>query len=469
MRRTKIVCTIGPASESPRIIKALMESGMDVARLNFSHGTHGEHGQKIKDIRRIAQELKKPVAILQDLAGPKIRTGQVKEEGVELRPQNTFILTNRKVMGNEREVSVTYTPLPQVVKPGDSILLADGNLELRVIAKNEKDITCEVIVGGLLSSHKGINLPTQSIKLPPLTDKDRKDLLFGIKQGVDLVALSFVKQASDIKMVKNIIRKNGADIPVIAKIEKHEALDHIDEIMQVVDGIMIARGDLGVETPLERVPMVQKMLISKANRSARPVITATQMLKSMVDNVRPTRAETADVVNAIYDGTDALMLSEETAIGKFPVEAVQMMAKVAEAAEEEFPFDTFLKRPFSQGNYPQAISQSACYLAQGINAAAIITPTESGSTARFVSRLRPPQPIIALSPRSSTVKRLAFCWGVFPFLVSKFKDTDDVFKKAIDVAKQSGMVSKGDVVVITAGIPVGIPGNTNLIKAQIVT
>lgn len=469
MRKTKIVCTIGPASESSQIIRVLIKSGMDVARLNFSHGNHKWHSQKIKETRRIARELKKPVAILQDIAGPKIRIGLIKEGMVELKPQSTFILTNQQILGNEREVSVTYRFLPRVVKPGDTILLADGTLELRVLDTNEKDIRCHVVVGGLLSSYKGINLPTQSIKLPSLTNKDKIDLLFGIKQGVDLVALSFVRKVRDIKTVKDIIQRNGASIPVIAKIEKHEALECIDDIIKVVDGIMVARGDLGVETPLERVPLVQKMLIKKANEAAKPVITATQMLRSMVENIRPTRAETTDVVNAIHDGTDALMLSEETASGKFPVEAVQMMAKIAEVAEESFPFGKFLDKHLIQDNHPRAISQAACYLAQRINAKAIITPTESGATARFVSGFRPSQPIVALSPRPSTVKRLAICWGVSPFLVREFKDTDDAFKKSIDVAKRSGIVSKGNTVVITGGMPAGIPGNTNLIKTEVVT
>jgi pyruvate kinase len=469
MRKTKIVCTIGPASESPQIVKELIKGGMDVARLNFSHGTRKWHRQKIREIRRISRELKKPVAILQDLGGPKIRIGLIKGGATELRPGGTFILTNRQILGNEREVSVTYRLLPQVVKPGDSILLADGMLELRVLDTDKTDIRCHVVVGGPLSSQKGINLPTKSIRLPSLTDKDKTDLLFGIKQGVDLVALSFVRRAHDVKIAKDIIERNRANIPVIAKIEKHEALECIDDILDAADGIMVARGDLGVETPLERVPAVQKILIKKSNAAAKPVITATQMLKSMVENVRPTRAETTDVVNAIYDGTDGVMLSEETASGRFPVKSVQMMVRIAKVADKSFPFEKFPGAPSIRENHPRAISQAACYLAQGINAAAIITPTESGATARFISAFRPPQPIVALSPRPYTVKRLAVCWGVFPFLVKEFKDTDDAFKKSIDVAKRSGIVSKGDTVVITAGIPAGVPGNTNLIKIEIVT
>jgi pyruvate kinase len=468
-RKTKMVCTIGPASESPQILEVLIRAGMNVARLNFSHGTHEEHLKKIQTIREMADRLKQPVAILQDLAGPKIRVGKVKEGGVELRQGEGFLLTNREVLGDEKRVSITYPSLPDEVKPGDRILLSDGTIELQVLDSDGQEIRCRVIVGGILTSHKGLNFPTGTILASAFTEKDHKDLLFGIKNGVDLVALSYVKEADDIEKVKNVLKKESTDIPVIAKIERREALENIEGILSISDGIMVARGDLGVETPLEKVPNVQKMLIRKANASGKPVITATQMLRSMVDHTQPTRAEVTDIVNAIYDGTDAVMLSEETANGQFPVEAVQMMAKIAKAAEEEFPFDQFLRRGTEERtDLPQAISRAASFLAQEVKATVIITPTESGSTARWVSRLRPRQPILALSRHLPTVRGLNLCWGVYPVLVSDWKDTDDMLERSKRMPKDLGMASTGDRVVIIAGVPISIPGTTNLIKVEIV-
>ncbi len=468
-RKTKIVCTIGPASESPGILENLIRAGMNMARLNFSHGTHEEHLRKIKTIREIADRLGTPVAILQDLSGPKIRIGKVKEGGIELKRRERFLLTNREKVGDEKGVSVTYLPLPNEVKPGDRIFLSDGTIELQVLETDGKDIQCQVVVGGVLTSHKGINIPTGAIRAAAFTEKDREDLLFGIENGVDWVGLSYVKEAADIERVKHVLKKGSADIPVIAKIERREALENIDEILSISDGIMVARGDLGVETPLERIPNVQKMLIRKANLSGKPVITATQMLMSMVDHTQPTRAEVTDVVNAIYDGTDAVMLSEETASGRFPVEAVQMMAKTAQAAEEEFPHDSFLRREIEGGSdLPQAISRAASFLAQEVRATVIVTPTESGSTARWVSRLRPRQPILALSRHLSTGRRLNLCWGVHPVLVSDWKDTDDMLERSKRMPKELGMASVGDRIVIIAGVPISIPGTTNLIKVEIV-
>ncbi len=468
-RKTKIVCTIGPASESSLIIEAMIRVGMNVARLNFSHGTQEEHLGKIKIIREISERLKEPVSILQDLSGPKIRVGKMKEGGVELRQGENFFLTNREIMGDERGVSVTYRSLPNEVKPGDTILLADGMIELHVLGSDGQDIQCRIVVGGVLTSHKGINFPTRSILASAFTEKDRQDLLFGMEHGVDLIGLSYVKDPADIDAVKRMLRKESADIPVIAKIERREALEHIDEILSASDGIMVARGDLGMETPLERIPNVQKMLIRKANALGKPVITATQMLRSMVDHTQPTRAEVTDVVNAIFDGTDAVMLSEETATGRFPVEALQMMAKIAQAAEEEFPFDKFLKREtYEEADLPQAISHAASFLAEKVKAVAIVTPTESGSTARWVSRLRPRQPILAMSRHVSTVRRLNLCWGVYPVLVPDWKDTDDMLMRAKGMPKELGMASTGEKVVIIAGVPISIPGTTNLIKVETV-
>jgi len=468
-RKTKIICTIGPASESSQIVEAMIQAGMNVARLNFSHGTQEEHLRKIKTIRQIADQLKEPVAILQDLSGPKIRVGKVKEGGVGLRRGEGFSLTNREIMGDEKRVSVNYPSLPDEVKPGDTILLADGTIELRVLGNSGQDIQCRVVVGGVLTSHKGINFPTRSILASAFTEKDRQDLLFGIQHGVDLIGLSYVKEAADIGKVKEMLEKESADIPVIAKIERKEALEHIDEILLASDGIMVARGDLGMETPLERIPNVQKMLIRKANGLGKPVITATQMLRSMVDHTQPTRAEVTDVVNAIYDGTDAVMLSEETASGQFPVEAVQMMAKIAQAAEEEFPFDKFLRRETEgRTDLPQAISHAASLLAEEVGAVAIVTPTESGSTTRWVSKLRPRQPILALSRHLSTIRRLNLCWGVYPVLIPDWKDTDDMLERAKRMPKELGLASKGDRIIIIAGVPISIPGTTNLIKVEIV-
>lgn len=469
MPRTKIVCTIGPASRSPEKLEQLIKAGLNVARLNFSHGTQSEHQEVITTIRRMAAKLSLPIAILQDLAGPKIRIGKIESGQITLKSGAQFILTTREVPGNENEVSVNYPDLPKDVQPGDSLLLSDGVLELEVLETKEQDIKCQVVIGGPLSSFKGINLPTSSIKAPSLTEKDKKDLAFGIDQGVDYIALSFVRRPSDVTEAKNFMEKKRSTIPVIAKIEKHEALKNIDEIIQIVEGIMVARGDLGIETPLEKVPLVQKSLIQKSNLVGKPVITATQMLRSMVDNPRPTRAEVADVANAVLDGTDAVMLSEETAIGKYPVEAVAMMAKIAEDAESGFPFDRWIQRveQESEKSIPEAVGQAACRLAESLNAASIITFTQSGSTARLVAKYRPQQPILAPTPLEKTYRSLALIWGVVPILGESIKDTDEIVDRAFQAALESGLVKKGQRVVITTGAPVGVPGTTNLIRAEV--
>ena len=468
-RKTKIVCTIGPASESPLILEALIQAGMNVARLNFSHGTHEEHLRKIKNIRQIADRMGQPVAILQDLGGPKIRIGLIKEGGAELRRGKEFYLTNQELIGDETRATVTYSPLPSEVKLGDKILLADGTIELKVLDSDSINIRCQIVVGGMLTSHKGMNFPTGTILASTFTEKDHKDLLFGIHHGVDLVSLSYIRRATDIEGVKRFLLRASADIPVIAKIERKEALENIDEIIMASDGIMVARGDLGVETPIEKIPNVQKKLIRKANILGKPVITATQMLRSMVDHTQPTRAEVTDVVNAIYDGTDAVMLSEETASGQFPVEAIQMMAKIALSAEEEFPHRLFLRWETHEAmNLQQALSHIASLLGEEVSATVIVTPTESGSTARWVSRLRPRQPILALSRHLATVRRLNLCWGVSPVLVSDWKDTDEMLERSKKMPKELGMASEGEKIVIIAGVPISIPGTTNLIKVEIV-
>ncbi len=468
-RKTKIVCTVGPASESPQVLEALIQGGMNVARLNFSHGTHEEHLKKIKTIRQIADRLRRPVTILQDLGGPKIRIGMMKEGGGELKRGKPFCLTNQVLIGDETQATVTYPALPSEVRPGDRILLADGTIELQVLESDGKNVRCQVISGGILTSHKGMNFPTRTPLASAFTEKDQRDLLFGIQQGVDLVSLSYIQKAADIEGVKKILKKESADIPVIAKIERKEALENIDEIILASDGIMVARGDLGLETPIEKIPNVQKRLIRKANDSGKPVITATQMLRSMVDHTQPTRAEVTDVVNAIYDGTDAVMLSEETASGQFPVEAFQMMAKIAQSAEEEFPHPLFLRRETGEGmNLQQAITYTASLLAEEVGAKVIVTPTESGSTARWVSKLRPRQPILALTRHLSTVRELNLSWGVDPVLGPGWKDTDEMLERSKRMPKELGMASKGEKIVIIAGVPISIPGTTNLIKVEVV-
>ncbi|MGB7296652.1 MAG: pyruvate kinase [Candidatus Aminicenantales bacterium] len=469
MPRTKIVCTIGPASRSSKILAELISTGMSVARLNFSHGSHAEHGAVISDLRRLALELGRPVAILQDLGGPKIRVGPVAGGTVMLEPGSLFTLTGRRVPGSARSVSISYPALPRDVRRGDTLLLGDGAIELRVSRVTPQDIKCRVIIGGPLSSHKGINLPSRSLRLPAITEKDEKDLAFGIRQKVDYIALSFVRNAKDILKAKKLMAARKCAIPLIAKIEKHEALDNIDEIIPLVQAVMVARGDLGVEIPLESVPRIQKWLIQKSNAGGKPVITATQMLRSMVENPRPTRAEVADVANAVLDGTDAVMLSEETAIGRFPVEAVRMIARVVADAERIFPYADWTRKWWGESgkSLSEAVALSACTLADEIRAAAIISFTQSGLTARLVSKFRPACPILALTSLPKTYRHLSLVWGVTPVMVTGLKTTDDVIDRAFEAARSSGLVKRDQKVVITAGVPLGVPGKTNLIKAEI--
>jgi pyruvate kinase len=465
MPRTKIVCTIGPASDSPEKIKALIANGMNVARLNFSHGSQADHGEKISLIRRASDELGHPVAILQDLAGPKIRVGTIPEPGLRLEVGQPFVLTTQDVEGTAQGVSVTYPNLPGEVKEGDPILLADGSIELTVKGVKRSEIYCEVMTGGVLTSHKGLNLPTRTIKADALTDKDREDLLFGLENHVDYVALSFVRKAGDILSAKEIIQQKKVDIPVIAKIEKHEAVQCISEIMEAADGIMVARGDLGVEIPLEDVPIIQKMLIRGANALGKPVITATQMLRSMVDSPRPTRAEATDVANAVLDGTDAVMLSEETASGNNPVKAVQFMTRIIARAEVEFPHDKYLQLT-PKKEVCRSVAHVACVLASHLDASAIVAPTYSGQTARQISRFRPRQPIIALSPNGDAVRRLALFWGCVPRLVADSSNADDRIERAAQSALKTGYVSRGDLVVITSGYPFGVAGGTKMVRVK---
>lgn len=465
MRKTKIVCTLGPSSDKPEIIEAMIRGGMNVARLNFSHGTHADHGEKIRIIRELSAKLDRPVAILQDLAGPKIRIGAIPDPGILLNPGDELILTSLEQVGSKERVYVSYPHLPEEVQPGDRLLLADGRLELTVVEARPSEILCRVVTGGVLTSHKGINLPTGTIRAPAMTDKDRDDLLFGLIHDIDYVAVSFVRTAEDVRLVKEVIQSQGKNVPVIAKIEKHEAVDHLEEIMMASDGVMVARGDLGVEIPLENVPLVQKRIITSANMHGRFVITATQMLRSMVDAPRPTRAEAADVANAVLDGTDAVMLSEETASGDYPVEALRFMDRICRAAEEGFPFRTFLNMT-PEKEVSESVAHAACVLADHLDAKVIATHTYSGATARYISRFRPRQPIIALSPEQKTVTQLAMIWGCLPQLVENPENTDDLLDKAASSVLATGALSAGDLIVMTLGHPIWLTGSTNTLQVK---
>lgn len=470
MRKTKIVCTIGPASDTREILSRMMDAGMNVARLNFSHGTREEHAAKIVLIRQLAEEKKLSVAILQDLAGPKIRMGAFACGSITLKPGDEFILTARDVLGNEKEVGLTYPELPQDVQKGDTLLLADGALELQVEKVENADIHCRVILGGQLSSHKGINLPSRSIRAPILTPKDYEDLDFGLAHGVDYVALSFVRSASDIEVARAYMRKKGTMRPLIAKIEKHEALNELDGIMAAVDGVMVARGDLGVDIPPEQVPTAQRRIIEKANFAGKPVITATQMLKSMTDAPRPTRAEVTDVTNAVLEGTDAVMLSEESAMGHYPVESVAMMAKIVAEAKKWFPREAWWQR-LSQiriTDESEALARAACSLAETIGAQALVMATQTGLTARLAAKTRPQQPILAATMDVEAFRRLALVWGVRPMLIPKVDLLINLYAEMHRAAKETGLVKKGDSVVATAGFPVRKAGASNLIKVEIV-
>jgi len=470
LRRTKIVCTIGPATDSPEMLAALMDAGMNVARLNFSHGSHEEHRQRIQHVREIARRKDLPIAILQDLSGPKLRTGLMAIPAV-LKSGDIFILTNRAVPGDAQTVSVTYRDLPARVNIGENILLADGSIQLQVIDKNETDLHCRVIDGGALDSHKGINLPRTSLQIPALTEKDKIDLAFGLEAGVDFVALSFVQRPDDIQLAKEAMAAHHRSVPLIAKVEKHEALENIDAIIAAADGIMIARGDLAVETPLERVPLVQKSLIKKCNRAGKPVITATQMLKSMVDEPRPTRAEANDVANAVLDGTDAVMLSEETTIGKYPVQAVQVMDKILRTTEIELKPREGLPTEILAGKVAAAaaVSHAAVNIAKDLQVTAILTPTRSGATARMVARYRPRPLIVALCHRLETYRALALVWGVHPIALNDdANNSDALIARCKEEALKHGFVRRGDTVVITAGLPPSAQSTTNLIKVETV-
>ena len=473
MLRTKIVCTIGPASREPEMLGKLMEAGMDVARLNFAHGGQEYHGENIRRIRAVSAKLGKPVAILTDLQGPKLRVGKMPEEGVPLEAGEELILTTEPIVGQRGRVPVQYDDLPQAVTAGDRILIDDGLIELEVLRSADGEVVCRVLTGGLLQTNKGMNLPRASLSIPAISDKDRDDLRFMLEQQVDWVALSFVRTAEEVLELKGMIRELsafGRPTPVIAKIEKPEAVENIDAIIAAADGIMVARGDLGIETSPEAVPMVQKMIIAKCNVAGKPVITATQMLDSMIRNPRPTRAEASDVANAILDGTDAIMLSGETAVGKYPLRALQTMVRIAQEAEQGMDYcERRRPSPPPRGaSIAEAVSHATCETARDLNAAAIIAPTVSGHTARTLSRFRPCCPVVAVTPSPITQRQLMLYWGVYPLLSRRSDSTDEVIAEAVEAAQRHGFVAEGDVVVVTAGAAGSAPGTTNLLKVHII-
>lgn len=468
MRKTKIVCTLGPASSSPKVLREMITAGMDVARLNFSHGTKKEHIEKIKRVREISASVKKAVALLIDLQGPRVRLGKIANGKVTLRNGQNFVLTSRPIMGSSEIASVTSKQLPKDVKEGDSVFINEGAIHLRVASVKGTEIYTQVIVGGVISDHKGINLPDTTLSTPSITKKDLEDIKFGLSSDVDYIGLSFVRSPDDVARVKKFIRKAGKDTPVIAKIEKHEALAMLDEIISEADGVMVARGDLGVELPLEKVPEHQKNIIRKCARKMKPVITATQMLESMVNSSRPTRAEVSDVANAILDGTDALMLSAETSVGKYPVEAVRTMAKIAVNTEEMLGANILRDVDEDIVSVSESVAQSACFLAEKVNAKLIIAFTESGFTGRLISKFRPTKPVVGVSPHERVFRRMALYWGVKPALGTPVKFVDHMIENAVNYAKKAGLLKKGDKAVITAGVPLAVSGATNLIKVHTV-
>jgi pyruvate kinase len=467
-RRTRIVCTIGPSSSSESVIGSLLHAGMDVARINFAHGTYQEHADRIATLEKKARQLGLPLAIMQDLPGPKDRTGIVEKKGVVLKDGSDFTLTTRPVLGNEQEVSIDWLDLPQSVKLGDTVFLDDGALKLEVTSITQEDVHCKVLRGGKLEDHRGINIPGLVRSVDSMTDQDWNNLNFGIEHNVDFIALSFIGQAEDVLKVRRFLTEKNADKMIIAKIERRQALENIDEILEVADGIMVARGDMGIEIPIQKVPVVQKQIIKKCNKIGKPVIVATQMLESMVQSPRPTRAEVTDVANAIFDGADAVMLSEETAIGFYPVETISIMSQVALETEASLSYDEILAdrgadiKPLTD----DAISFSACHIARQLGAAAIVAFTSSGSTARRVAKYRPGVPILAITPNESTVNQLSLSWGVRACKVPSVSRIMNLFAQGTRMAKKLGLARDGDLVVITGGVPIGVAGTTNLVKVQ---
>ena len=470
MRKTKIICTLGPASESEEVIRELMLAGMNVARLNFSHGTHEEQRGKLERVKKVREELGLPVALLLDTKGPEIRTGEFEKGKVELKKGQTFVLTTEDVLGNEGKVSITYKNLVKDVQEGDSILIDDGLIGLKVVKVTEKEIICSVENGGTVSNKKGINVPGVELKMPFISKKDKDDILFAVKEGFDYIAASFTRTADDILEIRRILEENNCNfIKIIAKVENDQGIKNVDEILRVADGVMIARGDMGVEIPLEEVPSIQKKLIRKAFETGKPIITATQMLDSMMKNPRPTRAETSDVANAIYQGTSAIMLSGETASGQYPVEALKTMVKIALRTEADIDYDERFKRRSIEDrtDITNAVSHATCTTAVDLHASAIITVTKSGRTVGMVAKHHPGCMIIGCCMDDYVCRQLNLYWGVQPLLLPKEEDADALFNSAVTAAEDAGLVSRGDLTVLTAGVPLGVTGTTNLIKVQV--
>ncbi|MDD2980584.1 MAG: pyruvate kinase [Hespellia sp.] len=456
MKKTKIICTMGPTMNNKETMRALIENGMDIARFNFSHGDHEEQKGRMDQLKELREEAKKPIAILLDTKGPEIRTG-VLEGGkkVTLESGAAFALTTKEIEGNSQKVSITYEGLVDDVQVGKTILIDDGLIELRVESKSEDCINCTVMNGGELGERKGVNVPNVAVRLPAITEKDREDIRFGVEQGIDFIAASFVRNAECVLEIKAFVKECGGNTPIIAKIENAEGIENIDEIIRAADGIMVARGDLGVEIPPEEVPFLQKMMINKCNENFKPVITATQMLDSMIRNPRPTRAEVADVANAVYDGTDAVMLSGETASGKYPVEALQMMVHIVEDTEAHLDYDTILAKAGEHRakNISSAIGYASVAAADSLGAKCIITPSVSGATARVVSKFKSRAEVIGVSPNEATLRRMQIFWGVRPMKSIAFNSTEDICNGAIDLVVAKQIAEIGEVVVVTAGIP----------------
>lgn len=471
MRKTKIICTMGPATDDVEVLERLVREGMDVARFNFSHGTHEEQEERMSKLRAAREKYGKPVAILLDTKGPEIRIRDFKDGKITVTSGQKFTLTGRKLLGDDTIASITYPTLSRDITPGTRILIDDGLIELYVDSVDGEDIHCTINNDGVISNHKGVNVPGIHANMPYMSDQDKADILFGIEQNVDYVAASFVRSAADVMQIRSFLYENGgSDIKIIAKIENGEGVENIDEIIQESDAIMIARGDMGVELPEEEVPIVQKLIIKKVYEAGKQVITATQMLDSMMKNPRPTRAETADVANAIYDGTSAIMLSGETAAGRFPVESLKTMVRIAERTEDDIDYK---KRFFEHDrdanpDITDAISHATCTTAHDLNACAIVTVTRSGRSARMISRYRPYCIIIGCAMTEKVWRQLNMSWGVVPILLEEKQDTFELFDHAIDICRQQNLVEKDDVVVITSGVPLGKSGTTNMIKVHVV-
>ena len=465
MRKTKIICTIGPASESPDKLEELMKAGMNVARFNFSHGDHEEQRKRFDNVIAIGKKLNLPVATLLDTKGPEIRLKEFANGKEELTKGQLFTLTTNDVLGDNSICSITYKGLVNDVEVGGRILIDDGLIEMKVLKITDTDIECEVINGGKVSNKKGVNVPGANLSMPFISEVDRNDIIFGAQTGFDILACSFVRRASDIIEVRKLVEDNGGKMTIIAKIENKEGIDNLEEIMEVADGVMVARGDMGVEIPFEEVPILQKRMIKLAEAKGKHVITATQMLESMINNPRPTRAETTDVANAIYDGTTAIMLSGETAAGKYPIEAVKTMAKIAERTEQDIDYKNRMKRrDIVKQDITTAISHATCDTAMDLDAKAIITVTISGFTANMVSRYKPNCPIIACSTSAQVCRQMNLCWGVTPIGILQEDTADHLFMTAIETTKREGLIESGDTVVLTAGVPLGVSGKTNMIR-----